>query len=170
MGIFSQERAEASEQNALELLKDDHTSVSSLFERYEDEKQALSSVEKGGLAKEICDKLSIHAQIEEELFYPACKAALEDADDLLAEAKVEHQSLKMLIAQIEQEEPETDEFDAKVKVLGEYVKHHVKEEEGELFPKARRAELDLEALGADMAARKTELLAGESAKEEATAK
>lgn len=149
--------APAENQDAIELLKADHKEVSRLFEKYEDGKETLNSTEKGSIAEEICGALTVHAQVEEEIFYPACKESVEGAEDLLAEAKVEHQTLKDLIAQIEQEDPGMEEFDAKVKVLGEYVKHHVKEEEGELFPKAKRSDLDLEALGTEMASRKEEL-------------
>jgi hemerythrin-like domain-containing protein len=103
--------------------------------------------------------LTVHAQIEEEIFYPACHEHVEDAEDLLAEAKVEHQTLKELIAKIEKAKPGSEEFDAEVKVLGEYVKHHVKEEQNELFPKVRKSELDLTEVGEQLATRKEELQA-----------
>jgi len=102
----------------------------------------------------------VHAQIEEEIFYPAAReASIRDGEDLLDEAEVEHGSLKQLVAAIESNSPESDElFDARVKVLGEYVKHHVKEEENELFPRARKSDMDLEEVGARLAARKDELM------------
>ncbi len=100
----------------------------------------------------------MHAQIEEEIFYPEVKAALKD-HELVPEATVEHASLKDLIAQLEAVEPDGEMYDAKVKVLSEYVKHHVKEEQNEMFPKVKASSLDLVALGARMATRKEMLLA-----------
>ena len=100
----------------------------------------------------------MHAQVEEEIFYPAVQRALKD-HELVPEASVEHATLKDLIAQVKGVEPDGDMFDAKIKVMGEYVKHHVKEEQNEMFPKARNTKLDMVALGAQMAARKSELLA-----------
>jgi hemerythrin-like domain-containing protein len=116
------------------------------------------------LPAEICQALIVHAQIEEEIFYPACQEHLQRAEDLLAEAKVEHQAVKDLIAKIEAESPGSEEYDAQVKVLGEYVKHHVKEEQNELFPKVRKSKLNLKSLGEDLAARKTELQQSATAK------
>ncbi|MDZ4290370.1 MAG: hemerythrin domain-containing protein, partial [Hydrogenophaga sp.] len=110
------------------------------------------------LVAEICTALSVHAQIEEEIFYPAVKAALKDKL-LVPEATVEHTSVKDLIAQIEGLEPDGEMYDAKVKVLSEYVKHHVKEEQNEMFPKVKSSSLDTVELGAQMAARKEELMA-----------
>jgi hemerythrin-like domain-containing protein len=146
-------------ENAIALLKSDHAEVADLFEKYEKRANRLDSRAKSALAREICEALTIHATIEEEIFYPACKEHLEDAEDLLAEAKVEHQSLKELIGKIEGEKPGTDEFDAEVTVLGEYVKHHVKEEQNELFPKVRKSDMDLDELGKRLTARKSELQA-----------
>jgi len=143
--------------NALSLLKSDHEAVSELFEKYEKGGERLTTQQKAALAKEICEALTVHAQIEEEIFYPSCQEHVDKAEDLLAEAKVEHQSLKELIYKIEQEQPGTEAFDAEVKVLGEYVKHHVKEEQNELFPKVRKSELDLAELGDQLASRKEEL-------------
>ena len=114
--------------------------------------------EREALATEICRWLTVHATIEEELFYPAAREAEVDAD-LLDEAEVEHASAKELIAQIEAMSPDDDLYDAKVTVLGEYIDHHVKEEEGELFPKCRKSDMDLEGLGEALAARKQELTA-----------
>ena len=101
--------------------------------------------------------LTVHATAEEEIFYPAARKAIEE-EDLLDEAEVEHGSAKDLIAQIESSTPSESLYDAKVKVLGEYIDHHVKEEEGELFPKVKKAKIDLASLGTEMAARKAELM------------
>jgi hypothetical protein len=144
-------------QNALTLLRSDHEEVSALFDKYEKGKSRLDANRKKALSEEICQALTVHAQIEEEIFYPACHEQVDKAEDLLAEAKVEHESLKNLISKIEAEEPGSEEYDAQVKVLGEYVKHHVKEEQNALFSKVRKSELDLKALGEQLAARKMEL-------------
>ena len=140
--------------DAIALLRADHQQVSALFEQYE--KARLASKKKA-IVGEICSALRVHAQIEEELFYPAAKATLKD-HELVPEALVEHASLKALMAQIEGKDPNGEEFDAKVKVLSEYVKHHVKEEQNELFPKVRASRLDIRDLGARLALRKAELL------------
>jgi hemerythrin superfamily protein len=140
---------------ATSMLRADHKRVSELFEQYQ---ATRSSAKKKRLVAEICTELTVHAQVEEEIFYPAVKAALKDKV-LVPEATVEHASLKALIAQVEGIEPDGEMFDAKIKVLSEFVKHHVKEEQGEMFPKAKTSKLDLKALGAQMAARKAELLA-----------
>ena len=143
--------------DAIQLLKQDHRTVEDLFEQFE---KASGEGRKQKLAQQICQALTVHAQIEEEIFYPAAREALGDeGKDLLDEAKVEHSSLKELIAQIEVSGPDDELFDAHVKVLGEYVKHHVKEEEGEMFPKLRKSDMDLAEVGAQLAARKKELMA-----------
>ena len=142
--------------DAIALLKADHEAVSQLFAEYE---KTRSVPNKKTLVAEICTALSVHAQLEEEIFYPAVKTALKDKL-LVPEATVEHASVKDLIAQLEGAEPDGEMYDAKVKVLSEYVKHHVKEEQNEMFPKVKASSLDLVALGARMAARKAELLAG----------
>ena len=142
-------------QEATALLKADHRLVSDLFDQYE---KTRSTARKKTLVASICKELGIHAQAEEEIFYPAVKAALKDKE-LVPEAIVEHASLKDLIAQVEGKEPDGEMFDAKIQVLSEYVKHHVKEEETEMFPKARKTKLDMKALGAQIAARKDELKA-----------
>ena len=141
--------------DAIAMLKADHAAVSEMFAEYE---KSRSIPKKKALVAEICTALSVHAQIEEEIFYPAVKAALKDKL-LVPEATVEHTSVKELIAQIEGVEPDGEMYDAKVKVLSEYVKHHVKEEQNEMFPKAKSTSLDMVDLGAQMAARKDELLA-----------
>lgn len=142
-------------QEATALLKADHKVVSMLFEQYE---SARSSTKKKAIVSQICTELTVHAQIEEEIFYPQVQAALKDKE-LIPEATVEHATLKDLIAQIEDGEPDDELYDAKVKVLSEYVKHHVKEEHNELFPKVKASKLDLYALGEQLMQRKEELLA-----------
>ncbi len=140
-------------QDAIALLKADHREVKALFSKYE---KTEADEEKQALAQQICAALTVHAQIEEEIFYPAAYEALDD-DDLLDEAEVEHASAKDLIAQIEASTPAEPLFDAKVKVLGEYIDHHVKEEEGEMFPECRSSDMDLKALGEQLRSRKAEL-------------
>ena len=140
---------------ATALLRADHKLVSDLFAEYEATRVTSKKVQ---LVARICQELTVHAQVEEEIFYPAVKAALKDKE-LVPEATVEHATLKDLIAQIENVQPDGEMFDAKVKVLSEYVKHHVKEEHNEMFPKARATDLDMAELGAQLAARKEELMA-----------
>ena len=141
--------------DAIAMLKADHEAVSHLFAEYE---KTRSVANKKALVAEICTALSVHAQIEEEIFYPAVKAALKDKL-LVPEAKVEHGGVKDLIAQLKGAEPDGEMYDAKVKVLSEYVKHHVKEEQDEMFSKVKASSLDMVEIGARMAARKQELLA-----------
>lgn len=144
--------------NAIELLTNDHREVKALFERYDELVQSeAESGEKQVVAAQICVMLTAHATAEEELFYPRAREVLGDDEDLVDEADVEHACAKELIAQIEAGSPEDPLYDAKVKVLGEYIDHHVKEE-GEMFKKVRKTELDLEALGEEIAARKAELM------------
>ena len=137
------------------MLKSDHKRVSELFKQFE---KSRSTSKKKALVAEICMELAVHTQLEEEIFYPAVKAALRDKE-LVPEATVEHASVKALISQVQDAEPGGEEYDAKVKVMSEYVKHHVKEEQNEMFPKAKKTRLDMEALAAQMAARKAELTA-----------
>src|SRR5579885_556363 len=142
--------------DAVELLKSDHQEATQLFEQFE----SATPAKKKALSSEICLALSVHMRIEEDIFYPAAKAALqsdEDGKDLVPEARVEHASLKNLIAQVE-DTVEGEEFEAKMQVMSEYVKHHVKEEETEMFPKLKSTDVDLDALGQKLAARKLELL------------
>ena len=145
--------------DATALLRADHKEVDALFKEYE----ATNSVaKKKTLVSQICTALTVHAQIEEEIFYPAVKLALKDKE-LIPEASVEHATLKNLIAQIEGIEPDGEMYDAKVKVLSEYVKHHVKEEQNEIFPKAKESsKLDLVDLGVKLQERKNELLAAQA--------
>ena len=144
--------------DATQLLTDDHGEVRALFASY----RKLVEGDAGGderrpLAEEICTLLTVHATIEEEIFYPAARAAGVDSD-LLDEAEVEHASAKALIAQIRDMQADEPLYDAKVTVLGEYVDHHAGEEESELFPKCRAASLDLRDLGGRLGARKDELM------------
>ena len=148
--------ARTGKEDAVKLLKADHKEVSDLVEKYENGR--LSKDRKIAVAKQICLALTVHAQIEEEIFYPAAREATRDGEDLLDEAEVEHGSIKELIAAIENGSLDDELFDARVKVLGEYVKHHVKEEENELFPKVRKSDMDLAEIGVQLAARKEELM------------
>ncbi|MCK9619204.1 MAG: hemerythrin domain-containing protein [Methylobacter sp.] len=155
MATAKKKSASAKDQDATALLRADHEHVSDLFEEYEDSR---SSAKKKRIVEELCNELTVHAQIEEEIFYPAVKRALKDKE-LIPEARVEHDTLKGLIAQVEGEEPDGEMFDAKIKVMREYVKHHVKEEQDEIFPKAKSTDLDMMELGAKLSERKEELLA-----------
>jgi hypothetical protein len=141
--------------SALDLLEEDHREVEGYFDEYED---LEDEAEKEELATKICLALRVHTQIEEEIFYPAARKATED-DDLLDEAKVEHAGAKRLVEEIEEMQVGDDLYDAKVKVLGEQVKHHVKEEEEELFPEVKSAKMDVEEIGKKLAQRKEQLLA-----------
>jgi hemerythrin superfamily protein len=148
-------RGRAAPRDAIALLRADHQLVQELFDKFE---KTRAEDRKAALAEQICNELTVHAQIEEEIFYPAAREAIRD-EDLIHEATVEHQSAKDLIAQIEASDPSDELFDAKVKVLGEYVKHHVKEEQNELFPQVRKTKLDLKELGERLMTRKQELMA-----------
>ena len=141
--------------DAITLLKADHRKVEELFEKYENARG-----KKADIAKQICMELTIHTMIEEEIFYPACREAGVESD-MMDEANVEHDGAKSLIAELENGSPDDEYYDAKVKVLSEEIKHHVKEEEqrGGIFTEARKAKLDLDALGEQMAARKKALKA-----------
>ena len=146
--------------DATKLLMQDHKEVKTLFKQYDKLVQGEADAdEKQELAQQICTMLRVHTSVEEELFYPTVREALGDDAALVDEADVEHASAKELIEQLDGADPASDDhYDAKVKVLGEYIDHHVKEEEGEMFPKVRKTSLDLDALGGEMAARKEELL------------
>lgn len=142
--------------DAVALLKDDHRQVEDLFAQFE---KASSGGRKQKLAELICLELSVHAKIEEEIFYPACEGKVEE--DLLKEAFVEHDGAKVMIAEILAGEPSDEYYDSKVKVLQEQIEHHVQEEEKRLeglFSQARKAGLDMDALGEQLAARKEQLL------------
>src|SRR3954453_16761726 len=143
-------------QDAIQLLTQDHREVEELFEKFE---KASRDGTKEKIARQICTELKIHAMIEEELFYPALRGKIDDDD--LDEAIVEHDGAKVLINDIEAGAPADHFYDAKVKVLQEEIEHHVKEEEkqdGNMFYQARRTDVDLDALGERMAARKAELM------------
>ena len=142
--------------DAIALLKADHRKVEELFADFE---KAKGDGRKKKLAEQICMELTVHTRIEEDIFYPACEGAVEE--DLLNEAYVEHDSAKVLIAEIEAGGPDDQFYDAKVKVLGEYIKHHVKEEEqpGGIFAQAKKGDEDLDAMGERLKARKEELMA-----------
>ena len=151
-------KSASSANEAVKLLTADHKEVRKLFKDYEKLVESEADDEqKKELAEQICDMLTIHATIEEEIFYPAARGAI-DEQDLLDEAEVEHASAKDLIAQIQSMEPDEELYDAKVKVLGEYVDHHVKEEEDEMFPKVNKAEIDLESIGQQLMERKQALM------------
>jgi hemerythrin superfamily protein len=146
--------------DAIALLKADHRQVKEWFEQFE---KARDNDRRQNLASKICDGLTVHMQIEEEVFYPAFIEATND-DDMFYEAQVEHDSAKKLIADIESSTPNDDDFKSKVHVLSEMIKHHVKEEEqpGGMFAEARDSEMDLAALGEQLAQRKAELEGGEA--------
>ncbi len=148
-------RSAAKPVDAIKLLKDDHKEVKAWFKQYED---IEDDGEKQALATRICQALTVHAQIEEEIFYPAVREAIND-DDLLDEAEVEHASAKQLISEIQAMKVGDRLFDAKILVLGEYVAHHIDEEESEMFPECRDSDLDLKELGARLSKRKTQLMA-----------
>ncbi len=148
--------ADQAKQDAIKLLTEDHRRVEELFEQFE---KASGDEKKEQLARTICTELKVHAMIEEKIFYPALRGKIEDDD--LDEAMVEHDGAKVLINEIEAGGSEAEFFEAKVKVLQEQIEHHVKEEErqsGNIFSQARKTDVDLEALGEQMAARKAELM------------
>ena len=154
--------ASTKSQDAIALLKEDHRKVEDLFEQFE---KAKGDERKQKLALEICKELTIHTILEEEIFYPAVKGKVEE--DLLKESFVEHDAAKVMIAEIEAGDPSDEFYDSKVKVLSEEIEHHVEEEEKPkegLFAQTREADVDLKALGEQLAARKDELMAEIEAK------
>lgn len=144
----------AASDNALAILHADHARVSELFARFE--KLKSNGAQKANLAERICDELEMHARLEEELFYPSVRPQIHD-DELMDEAAVEHDSLKTLIEHVRNTKPGDAKYDATVTVMREYVKHHVKEEEDQMFPKVRKLDLDLVALGRAIKTRKRQL-------------
>lgn len=149
--------AQKDKQDGIALLKQDHREVEELFSKFE---KAKGASQKQKLAEQICKELTVHTKIEEEIFYPACEGAVEA--ELLEEAYVEHDGAKVLIAEIEAGGPDEAFYDAKVKVLSEMIEHHVEEEEKRvegMFSQARKAGVDMQALGEQMAAEKQRLLA-----------
>jgi len=151
-------KATGSSTNAIDLLTEDHEQVLSLFDDFRGMRgdPDIDDDVKQALVERICSELTIHSEIEEELLYPALRDAF-DSHALLDEAEVEHTMAEQLIAEIESMEPGDDLYDAKVTVLGEYVRHHIEEEQEKLFPKAKKAGVDLAALGEELAQRREEL-------------
>ncbi|HEX4884745.1 MAG TPA: hemerythrin domain-containing protein [Casimicrobiaceae bacterium] len=154
-------RGRAAKSDALSLLREDHERVDGLFKKYDRMKEG--DERKQALREQILEEVRVHAQVEEELFYPALRTVLEeqgkqDKTELLDEADVEHSTVKFLMAEIEGGKLESEMVDARMKVMSEYIKHHVEEEEGEIFRAAKRSDVDLEALGRQMDARKRELM------------
>ena len=143
--------------DAIDLLVADHEAADKLFKKYQKLRTAdAPAVERAALAEKICLDVKVHLQIEEDIFYPALKGKIEDA--MLAEAYVEHNGAKDLVKQITGMDADDELFDAKVTVLGEYIRHHVEEEHSEMFPTVRKTDLDLKALRAKLQARKEKLL------------
>ena len=148
-------KTQAASPRAFELLEQDHREVEEWFDEYDELKQDDNRKEE--LAEKICLALKVHAQIEEEIFYPWARKATKD-NDLIDEAVVEHATVKNLIGEIEAMEVGEELYDAKMRVLGEMVKHHIKEEEEELFPELEAAKMDLNAVGKEITERKEELM------------
>lgn len=145
-------------QDAIAMLTAEHREVSDMFEQFENLSDRAKAT-KSKLTEKICNALIAHTTIEEEIFYPAVREAVKEGEDMVDEAVVEHASAKDLIKQLQEMNPDDDLYDAKVKVLGEQIEHHVKEEEEEMFEQARKSGLDLIELGQEMAQRKQEILA-----------
>jgi len=148
----------ASKTDAVKLLTADHAKVKKLFRQFEKLKEDGDAREKSALVEEICAELIVHTTVEEEIFYPAVREAIDD-EGLVDEADVEHESAKTLIAQLSRMRPGEDHYDARVTVLGEYIDHHVQEEQKEMFPKAKRARVDMAELGQRIMERKEQLQA-----------
>ena len=148
--------------DALTLLTADHNRVRGLAERFKAASESDDTATMSTLAEQLRTELEVHTTIEEEIFYPAVRAAIDEAL-LMDEATVEHESAKTLIGEIEDMQPGDELYDAKITVLGEYIKHHVDEEQKEMFPKAKKAKVDLAALGEQLLARKQELSGGSGA-------
>ena len=145
--------------DAIAMLKADHEKVRDLFKQFEElMEEEGSEKQKEALARQVCNELKLHTQLEEEIFYPAVRAAIDD-DDLMDEAAVEHEGAKELIEQIESMRAGDDLYDAKVVVLSEQIDHHATEEEDEMFPKVKKAKVDIAALGMEMMERKRALMA-----------
>ena len=156
-------KSKAKATGAVELLKEQHDKVKKAFKEFEKLGREDAEAQQQ-LVQRVCEDLKLHTTLEEELFYPAAREAIDD-EDILNEAQIEHETAKMLIEQLENMGPEDPNFHATFTVLGEYVLHHVKEEEGEMFPQVKKTDLDLEELGARMRRRMEELM-GEAADEE----
>jgi hemerythrin superfamily protein len=149
-----------SSHDAIKLLTEDHRKVTDLFDEFEQMKKKDDNDDEAKqlLIETACAELTIHAQVEEEIFYPAAREAIEDMD-LLDEAEVEHALAKQLVTELAAMQPGDDLYEAKFTVLGEYVKHHIEEEEKELFKKVKKADIDLDELGEEIRQRKMELRA-----------
>jgi hemerythrin superfamily protein len=148
---------DAAAQDAIEMLVADHKKVKKLFSEFDKLKKKGGDEDKSAIVEQICNELKVHAELEEEIFYPAVRKAIDDMD-LMDVALVEHAGAKDLVKQLEAASPSDDLYHAKVTVLGEQITHHVKEEEGEMFPAAKKAKVDTEALGATMLKRKMALM------------
>ena len=149
-------KSKAKATGAVEILKEQHDKVKKAFKEFE-KLDREDTEEQQQLVQTVCEDLKLHTTLEEELFYPAAREAIDD-EDIMNEAQVEHETAKMLIEQLENMGPDDPNFHATFTVLGEYVMHHVKEEEGEMFPEVKKSDLDLEELGARMHARMQELV------------
>jgi hemerythrin-like domain-containing protein len=139
--------------DALALLESEHRAIAELFEKFE----GADLMRKAWIVERICSALKLHAQIEEEIFYPAARAALAKYDEVIEETDVEHASIKVLVRRIEESGPADEYYETLVRVLGDYVKHHVAEEERELFSRLRGMDIDLLTIGAELARRRAEL-------------
>lgn len=155
-GSKSQSSRKKSIRNAIQLLTADHEKVSKIFDQYKKLKSKGSNEDKQALVQQACNELTVHAQIEEEIFYPAMRE-MQGAEDLLDEAEVEHMSIKTLVTELELMNPAEELYDAKFTVLAEYVTHHVKEEQRQIFPKAKKSGIDLNQLGEELDHRRQEL-------------
>jgi hemerythrin superfamily protein len=144
------------ETDAITLLTADHRDVEKMFKEFEKARKAEDTSAKAEVVQLVCAALTAHAEIEEEVFYPAVRKVIED-EDVMDEAEVEHGAIKRLVEELKEMVPDDGLYDAKVTVLTEYVKHHVKEEEGEMFPKVKKSGVDLKALGTEMMERKKEI-------------
>ena len=156
--VKSTTRRTAQKKDVIEQLVDDHKNVKKLFKQYSKLAEKEDIEGKTLVANQICLELTVHARVEEEIFYPAARAAIHD-DDLLNEAVVEHSTAKSLIGQIQSMNPSDPMYDAKMTVLSEYIDHHVEEEETEMFPKVKKTKVDLEELEVELSKRKGQLMA-----------
>jgi molecular chaperone DnaK (HSP70) len=149
-------KSKAKATGAVEILKEQHDKVKKAFKEFEKLEREDTEAQQQ-LVQTACEDLKLHTTLEEELFYPALREAIDD-EDIMNEAQVEHETAKLLIEQLENMGPDDPNFHATFTVLGEYVMHHVKEEEGEMFPQAKKSDLDLEELGGRMRNRMQELM------------
>ena len=152
-------KSKAKASGAIDLLKEQHDKVKKALKEFEKLDREDTETQKQ-LVQTVCEDLKVHTTLEEELFYPAAREAIDD-EDLMNEAQVEHETAKMLIEQLENMDDDDPNYHATFTVLGEYVKHHIQEEQGEMFPAAKKAKVDLEAIGERMRARKEELVHAE---------